>query len=382
VAIIGQMAESVKDLFQMPATSLGTGSTAPVYGAELHAYLTAQILKAAIDGESPGTTGAPPLLAIAFIWLATIAGGLFAAHARSARLLGLMTVAGIVVISGVAFAAMLHAFWLPVGGPTIGWIAGMLLPPALLWSQERRDRRQLMQVFAQSVSPAIARKLWQHREDFMAGDRPRPQRLTATVLFTDLKGFTAISEKMDPVDLMAWLDTYMSTMTDIVIRHEGVINKFIGDSIMAIFGVPIARKNQKEIAADARRAADCAIAMGKALEDLNRRWAKSGQATVAMRVGIHTGPLVAGTMGSRNRLEYTVIGDTVNTASRLESFDKTVGSDLTCRIVVSEATLACLGGGVAADPVGTVSLKGKSQGVSVYVIHPFDDVVLREKQHA
>jgi adenylate cyclase len=216
----------------------------------------------------------------------------------------------------------------------------------------------------------------------MAGDRPRPQRLTATVLFTDLKGFTAISEKMDPVDLMAWLDTYMSTMTDIVIRHEGVINKFIGDSIMAIFGVPIARKNQKEIAADARRAADCAIAMGKALEDLNRRWAKSGQATVAMRVGIHTGPLVAGTMGSRNRLEYTVIGDTVNTASRLESFDKTVGSDLTCRIVVSEATLACLGGGVAADPVGTVSLKGKSQGVSVYVIHPFDDVVLREKQHA
>jgi adenylate cyclase len=382
VVIIGQMAESVKDMFQVPVTSLGGGATATIYGTEIHAYLTAQVIQAALLGDSAGNQGAPIPLIVLVIWITTVAGGLSAAWVKSARMLALIVSTGFVLVLSIAFILFMNSFWLPVGAPILGWFGGAILPPAVLWSRERQHRRHLMQVFSQSVSPAIARKLWQHRETFMAGDRPKPQRLTVTVLFTDLRDFTTISESLDPSDLLSWLDTYMSIMTDIVVRHDGIINKFIGDSIMAIFGVPIARRTQKEIAADARRAANCALAMAKALEDLNQRWAKNGQTTVGMRVGIHTGPVVAGTMGSRNRLEYTIIGDTVNTASRLESFDKSVGSDLTCRIIVSEATLSLLGGGVAADPVGAVSLKGKAQPVSVYVLHPFDSVVLREKHHA
>ena len=120
---------------------------------------------------------------------------------------------------------------------------------------------------------------------------------------------------------MDWLNECMEPMAKQVSVHGGVIEQFTGDAIVAIFGVPIARK-EEEISQDAINAVNCALAMETTLRDLNRHWLAQNQPATAMRIGIYTGPMVAGSLGSSDRLEYVVIGDTVNVASRLESFDK------------------------------------------------------------
>jgi adenylate cyclase len=196
--------------------------------------------------------------------------------------------------------------------------------------------------------------------------------LTATVLFTDLMGFTAVAEKRDPQGVMDWLNAYMEAMAQQVIEHGGVIDKYIGDSIMAIFGVPLPRTTEAEISRDALNAVNCALAMETTLMQLNDRWREQDLPTIGMRIGIFTGPLVAGSLGSVQRLEYTVVGDTVNTASRLEGFDKELFApdylSHPCRIIIGEATLCRLGDQFEAQKVGEASLKGKDQKITVYCV--------------
>ena len=190
--------------------------------------------------------------------------------------------------------------------------------------RETVERTHLMQLFSRHVSPEVAEAIWRQRDQFLDGGRPRPERLMVTVLFTDLTGFTAVSEKHTPEALLDWLNEYMDAMAREVSRHGGVIRQYAGDAIVAIFGIPVPRQTEAEIDQDARNAVHCALAMETALRELNRRWRSESRPTTGMRVGIFTGPVVAGTLGSAERSEYVVVGDTVNTASRLESFDKDV----------------------------------------------------------
>jgi adenylate cyclase len=185
-------------------------------------------------------------------------------------------------------------------------------------------------------------------------------------------GFTAVAEKRDPHAVMEWLNEYMEDMAQQVIDHRGVIDKYIGDSIMAIFGVPLPRMTEAEISQDAVNAVNCALAMERILIELNSRWREQHLPTIGRRIGIFTGPLVAGSLGSVHRLEYTVIGDTVNTASRLESFDKDFlapdRSSSPCRIIIGEPTLRLQGAQFEAQRIGEVSLRGKDQEMSIYCV--------------
>jgi adenylate cyclase len=215
----------------------------------------------------------------------------------------------------------------------------------------------------------VADGIWRDREQFLDGHRPRPQQLTATVLFTDLVGFTSVSEKLPPEKLMDWLNECMEPMASLVSVHGGVIEQYSGDAIVAVFGVPIARKNEAEINQDAVNAVSCALAMETVLRNLNRRWLEQNRPTTAMRIGIYTGPMVAGSLGGADRLEYVVIGDTVNIASRLESFDKDLFARSLagpCRVLIGEATLSRLGQQFVTEKVGQVSLKGKEEKIHVY----------------
>lgn len=254
--------------------------------------------------------------------------------------------------------------------PAISWVVSAVTVTAYILYREKVERSLLMQLFSRHVSPDVAGAIWQQREQFMDGGRPRSQQLTATVLFSDLKGFTTVSEELAPRTLMDWLNEYMEAMAHIVIEHGGVINKYIGDSIMAIFGVPVPRTNDSEIDRDAINAVNCALSMSDKLNILNKNWKEKGLPVTKMRIGIYTGQLVAGSFGSAERMEYTVIGDTVNVASRLESFDKDFegkpGSD--CRILVGNETLRRLGDGYSTEAVGAVSLKGKEEKVIIYLV--------------
>jgi adenylate cyclase len=242
--------------------------------------------------------------------------------------------------------------------------------------EERNQKAQLMRIFCRHVSDEVAEEMWRERAQFLSGNRPRPQLLTATVMFADIRGFTSISERLAPEVLFDWLNEYMEAMSKIVSAHRGMINKYIGDAVMVVFGTPIPRTTQEEIAEDAMRATDCALAMREALKTLNTDFAKRGLPEVEIRVGIFTGSLTAGTLGSSQRLEYTVIGDTVNMASRLEQIKELESAgmeDVPCRVLIGESTCRLLGTAYRTRALQPVLLRGKAEPIPIFVLEGRDE---------
>ena len=166
------------------------------------------------------------------------------------------------------------------------------------------------------------------------------------------------------------LGSMMANGEKVIVAHNGVIDNYAGDGIKANFGIPVPRSREEEIQADAFNAVKCALAMEKEMEQLNKVWEERHLPAVGMRIGIFTGPVVAGLLGGSERLKYTTIGDSVNTASRLESYDKDLGKDRLCRILVGESTMHYVQGHFRAEKVGEASLKGKTEKVVIYRILP------------
>ncbi|MEM7018878.1 MAG: adenylate/guanylate cyclase domain-containing protein, partial [Pseudomonadota bacterium] len=370
IIIIGNRAEATPDFFYTPV------DTWRMAGAAIHAYNTSQIMRWA-EGESMPPRSWSEHWEIAWIWFWTIMGALACLWARAVWRFVLLTIGGLVMLAGVFDALFMAGWWVLFAAPALGWIISTALTIAYLSYRERSQRGALMNIFSRYVSKDVAQVIWDSRDQYLSNGRLRSQRLTATVLFTDLQNFTTISEGMEPQELMAWLNEYMEAMVHVVEEHHGQINKFIGDAIMAIFGVPLPSETEEEIAQDARNAVDCAVAMGEELERQLEKWAERGLPQVKMRVGVFTGPLVAGSLGGIERQEYTVIGDTVNTAARLESFDKTLGMESCCRVLIGDSTLHYLNDEYHTRPIGEVELKGKSELVTIHLVegrkHPVAD---------
>jgi adenylate cyclase len=178
------------------------------------------------------------------------------------------------------------------------------------------------------------------------------------VMFADLRGFTSFSESLDPETLVHLLNEYLNIMSDIVFKYDGTIDKYMGDAIMAFWGAP---QHQPDHAALACRTA---LEMVAALEELNARWMALGRPQLAMGIGINTGVMKVGNMGSSSRFDYTVLGDAVNLASRLEGLNKEYGTTL----IVSKATLDRTGGAFHDRFLDLVAVKGKREPVEVYEI--------------
>ncbi len=370
IVLIGVAAEGVKDFFYTPY-SRGLQAEQQISGIELHAHIVSQLLRFALQGTSP-IAAASGWHEGAWVLLWSVMGGALGLWVRSPWRFSLLGTCGLLILGLAVYFAFLGGWWIPLVPAAMAWFISAALVTAYMSNQEKRQRAILMQLFGRHVSQEVAEVIWQEREQFLDGGRLRPQRLTATVLFTDLIGFTSVSEKLDSQTLMDWLNEYMEAMADQITEHGGVINKYIGDSIMAVFGVPLARKSEAEISRDAVNAVNCALSMGRTLTQLNSRWGEQHLPTIGMRIGIFTGPVVAGSLGSAQRLEYAVVGDTVNTASRLESFDKDlIDPDLTdspCRILIGEATLRYLGHQFQVKRVGEATLKGKDEKITIYSV--------------
>ncbi len=167
---------------------------------------------------------------------------------------------------------------------------------------------------------------------------------------------------------MRWIGSYMDAMAGLVERHGGIVNDFLGDGLMATFGAPIRRTREEEIDRDAQSAVACALDMAGELERLNERWREQGAPSARMRVGILTGPAIVGSLGSAERLKYATVGDTVNAAARLESFDKAAFDveSASFRILVGEETRRRLGGRFRTLPLGAHRLRGRGEPLEIH----------------
>jgi adenylate cyclase len=368
IVLIGVTAESVKDHFYTPF-SYGLQDNQQTDGVAIHAHIASQLIRLGLGSAAPMKT-ISEWQASLWIMLWSAIGTLTGFKVRSPWKFSFAVGSGLFVLAFFDFIVFLRGWWLPLVPPALSWSISAGAITAYLSHQETVQRAALMQLFSRHVSKQVAEGIWREREQFLDGQRPRPQQLVATVLFTDLVGFTSVSEKLPPEELMDWLNECMEPMAKQVSAHGGVIEQYTGDAIVAVFGVPIARKDEEEISQDAINAVNCALAMETTLRDLNRQWLARNRPTTAMRIGIYTGPMVAGSLGSSERLEYVVIGDAVNVASRLESFDKELFplslDGRPCRILIGEATLCRLSERFDTERVGEVSLKGKEEKISVY----------------
>jgi adenylate cyclase len=180
----------------------------------------------------------------------------------------------------------------------------------------------------------------------------------ATILFSDIRSFTTLSEQLSAPEVVEMLNEYFSRMVDIVLKHDGFINKFIGDALMAIYNVPV-DQDEPEL-----RAVNTGIEMMAALDLLNHERKERGMFPIHIGIGINTGPVVAGNIGHQQRLEYTVIGDAVNLASRIESQTKVAGATL----LISESTYRKVASHVVAEALPPVKVKGKAEPVPLYAI--------------
>ncbi|MEJ7604065.1 MAG: adenylate/guanylate cyclase domain-containing protein [Kofleriaceae bacterium] len=217
---------------------------------------------------------------------------------------------------------------------------------------EGREKAHLRGVFSQYVSrPVVDRILADPSRAKLGGERKE-----LTVLFSDIRGFSQFSEGMPPEDLAAFLGEYLTPMTDLVLASGGTLDKFIGDAIMAIWGAPI------DLADHAARACEVALKMHEDLVVLNRGWATKGRPQVSIGIGINTGPMAVGNMGSAARFEYTVLGDEVNLGSRLEALTKEYGVG----ILVGAATARLAGDGFVFRELDLVRLKGRAGAAPVF----------------
>jgi adenylate cyclase len=366
IVLVGPTATSLNDFIYTPYSSGLVKAPQRTPGVEIQANLTSQIVSSALDGRTAIKTWADPVECIwIFAWSSI--GAILSWSFRLTRYTSIsILLAGVILVSGSYFL-FLSGWWIPVVPPALALLGSAISITGYIASIEREDRQTVMNLFGRHVTPQIAEAIWRDRHELLKEGRLLGRKMTATVLFTDLKDFSSLAERDEPETLMSWLNEYMEAMTKIVLDHGGVVDKFIGDSIMAVFGVPIARTTEEAIAQDAQQAVDCAVAMASTLETLNQQWQTQNRPTTAMRVGISTGTVLIGSLGSSQRVDYTTVGDSVNVASRLESYDKSLDGGL-CRILINEQTYVYTQGKFNTKFIGSVLLKGRQQPAKIYQV--------------
>ncbi len=368
IVIIGATNNDAPDLFLTPFYE--PGALARLFdgelprvpsrmpGIEVHANVAATML----FGQTPVRPSYSQQVLMLLLPLFFVALGVFLLRAWLSVVVIAGVAAALLVVSSWAFNS--HAVVLPLASAWLG--VGLLAPLGfvLRFARERAvreeqelERARIMDIFSRCVSTEVAEQLWRQRGGLNLGGESR----VVTVIFTDIRNFTTLSESVTSEHVVGWLNDYFSRMQTVVAAHGGHINKFLGDGLMIVFGAPVDRGSERE----ARAAVLCGLEMLSEVERLNVEWEGSGRPRLAIGVGIHTGEATCGVVGAPGRLEYTLIGDTVNLASRLESATKDAGVSL----IISAATAARLDdANFEMQTLGDVKVKGKTESTAVFTV--------------
>ncbi|TAK03648.1 adenylate/guanylate cyclase domain-containing protein [Patescibacteria group bacterium] len=340
VALIGETGTAVHDEQPTPVSE-----GVPMSGVEIHANAVQTIL------SNRSLTEQSPLSAIAFASLA-LSGALAAFLALSLPLSTLAFAFALAAYAVATWAAFEYGLVLHTAYPPLALALAFAAAYAFRYLTEARLGRETASAFSRYVSPHVVEELMEHPERLQLGGEKREM----TVLFSDIAGFTTIAESLDAVDLVAQLNEYLDAVSSVVLAHDGTIDKFIGDAVMAFWNAPLPQADH------AIRACRAALAYKARLGELNAKRAQRGLPPFHARIGLNLGPMVVGNVGSSRRFDYTVIGDAVNLASRLESINKAYGTDL----IVSEAVLSETAGAFEARELDLIAVKGKDKPVRIF----------------
>ncbi len=341
IVIVGATAEGVKDIFTTPFPE------GDISGPEVHANL----VDAFLSGRS--ISRAPEWVTFALVISAAVIVGIAGAFLNAWWTSAVVAIAA-ALFTWQAVAQFARGTWIPMTVPMLTLILAFVGDLAWKYFVEGREKRQVKKLFSRYVSKDVYDQLVANPSLAALGGARRHM----TVLFSDIRGFTTMSEKGSPEDVVSQLNELFTRMVGVVFAHRGTVDKFVGDMIMALYGAPLDDEDHAE------HAVQTALAMITTLDQLNREWESQGKPQLDIGIGINTGEMIAGNVGSDTIMSYTVIGDAVNLGARLESLNKDYGT----RIIISDATRERLKGRYDIHPLGDVVVKGKSKPVAIFEV--------------
>jgi adenylate cyclase len=343
IVLLGPTATGIFDMRPTPFESVFPG-------VEVHANFIDNLL----NGKFIQRGARENLLDMLFIFLFSMPVAVVIATMRPARsaLLVLLAATAFVFFAYHEFAV--QRVWLAMFLPMATLFATYSMVVSYNYFFEEREKKAVRGAFQQYMAPEVIAQVLDKPELLRLGGEEK--RLTA--MFADIRGFTSLSEGLTPTALVDLLNEYLSEMTEIIFSHQGTLDKYIGDAIMAFWGAPL------ETADHAERACRAALGMSAAMERLQDRWEKQGRPRIDIGIGVNTGPMLVGNMGSERRFNYTIMGDDVNLASRLEGVTKQFGT----RLIISHTTWEEVRTKIVTRELDLIRVKGKKKPVAIYQV--------------
>ncbi|MEA3399975.1 MAG: adenylate/guanylate cyclase domain-containing protein [Armatimonadota bacterium] len=352
IVLIGASARALQDLYDTPVSMRGVPGTSQGYaemaGVEIIANAADTVLRGRYVLPVPVwqtvlvTLALSLLMAAATVWLRPL-------KALPLALLPLMALAVVLTFEVMWRRGM----WVPLMPVALGLTLTYVLETVHLELTAEREERRIRQAWSMRVSPEVLRVILSNPGMTKVGG----SHVEGTVFFSDLRDFTSFCHSCPPEDVVEQVNTYLTACTEIIRNHGGTVHKFIGDGVMAVFGDPVPQEDHAD------RALAASVEIQRRMAQL-REAAGEGDWPMHVRIGLHSGELVAGDIGSENMLEYTVMGDTVSIASRLEALNKELGT----QILMSEDTAALLDSATAVRTLGEVEVRGRPEPLEVYTV--------------
>lgn len=341
IVFIGANAAGLADIKSTPMSPLE-----PFPGVEIHATVTQNLLGADFITSPPAWL---QILVLVLI-IVSIALCVFWLPSHFNILFSVFAVAG-VLATGLALFG-LYRLWLPTAEFTLVALFTLTTAFIVKYVSEDAQKKEIRNAFSLYLQKELVEQIIHKPELLRLGG----QKKELTVLFSDLAGFTSLSENTAPEELVTFLNQYLNEMTEIIFQHKGTLDKFIGDAIMAFWGAPVPEEDHAYLACA------CALQMEQKMKELQARWQAAGKPAPHVRYGINTGEMVVGNMGSDSRFNYTVVGDNVNLAARLEPANK----DFDTQILISEHTQKRVDSRLLTRQAALLSAKGKNKPIRVF----------------
>jgi class 3 adenylate cyclase/CHASE2 domain-containing sensor protein len=341
IVLMGATAPNLHDNYFVP-TSAGI----PMPGVEIHGHILQNLILDDFLNEQ-GKIGLMIVLLIIGGLCFFLLSKLKIYWVIPIAIVGAATYALISIFAFNKFNYIMDFFYVPIGLLVFTGVGF-----GSRYMEQQKHNAFIKGAFGKYISKDLMHEIVEQKRELKLGGDKRE----VTVFFSDIRGFTPISEKLAPEELVHLLNEYLTEMTDLVMKYDGTVDKFIGDAVMALWNAPLTQKEHAELACKS------AIEQIKKLRELKEKWESEGLPPIDIGIGINTGSAIVGNMGSEDRFDYTAIGDTVNLAARLESLNKEKGTN----IIISQSTYDLVKDKFKTKPLGEVKVKGKSKAVKVY----------------